>query len=421
MSTVIEFSKHRDEPNVGYDVNHVRSEFPILSRTMNGKPLVYLDSAASAQRPQVVIDTIKYVYEHIYANVHRGVYELSQKSTESYEAARGKVANLLNAPKDRNIVFTRSATEAINLVANSWGRTFLKSGDDILLSEMEHHSNIVPWQMLRDEKDITLSVIPVTDNGDLDYDAFEAMLTDKTKLVAITHMSNALGTLVDVQRIIKAAHKVGAKVLVDGSQAVARMPVDVQALDADFYVFTGHKLYGPNGTGALYAKEELLEAMPPYQGGGEMIREVSFEKSTWAPHPAKFEAGTPNIAGSIALGTAIDYVLAIGMDNIWAHEQDLLDYATDKLSRINGLRLIGTAPNKGGILSFTLKDIHQHDAGMILDNQGIAVRIGHHCAQPLMQRFGVDGTIRASFGMYTTKDDIDALITGVQKTQEIFS
>ena len=404
-----------------YDVEAIRRDFPILSRTVHGKPLVFLDSAASAQKPQIVIDAVANCYSEEYANIHRGVYFLSQLATEKFEGARGKVQRFLNAADAREIVFTRNATEAINLVASSYGRRFLKKGDEIILSEIEHHSNIVPWQLLRDETGIVIKVAPVDDRGALLLDRFRALLSERTKLVAVTHMSNALGTVLPVKEIARLAHDAGALVLVDGCQAVPHMPVDVREIDADFYVFSGHKLYGPSGIGVLYAKAPLLEAMPPYQGGGEMIVSVSFEKSTYAPIPHKFEAGTPHIAGAIGLGAAIDYVTATGLNRISNHEHALTTYATERLMAIPGVSLVGTAPGKGSILSFTVEGVHPHDVGTILDHHGIAVRAGHHCAQPVMDRFKVPATVRASLGMYNTEAEVDVLTAAIRDVREIFA
>ena len=403
-----------------YDVERYRRDFPILTQTMNGKPLVFLDSAASAQKPRCVIDAVSHVYEAEYANVHRGAYALSARATEAYEGARSKVRGFLNAARDSEIIFTKNATESINLVANSFGRKFLQPGDEIIISTMEHHSNIVPWQMLRDEKGLVLKAVPITDDGEFMMSEFKDMLSDKTKLVAITHTSNALGTVTPAAEIAKLAHSAGAKVLFDGSQAVVHMPVDVQALDADFYVFTGHKLYGPSGVGVLYGKEELLDVMPPFLGGGEMIAQVTLEKSTYAELPNKFEAGTPMIAQAIGLGVAVDYVTEIGMDRIAAHEQDLLSYATQRLSAVKGLNIIGTAPVKAAVISFTLGDIHPHDISTIIDRAGVACRAGHHCAQPVMDRFGIMGTTRASFGLYNTRGEADALADALETAREFF-
>jgi cysteine desulfurase/selenocysteine lyase len=407
-------------PSDGLDIRAVRADFPAMSLEVHGKPLVFLDSGASAQKPQVVIDTMRRVYESEYANVHRGAYYLSERATALYEGARETVQRFLNARSRKEIVFTRNATEAINLVAYSWGRKFLKPGDEIVISEMEHHSNIVPWQILRDEKDIVLKVAPVSDDGEFMMDAFKALLTDRTKLVAIAHTSNVLGTIVPAKEIVRLAHDAGAKVLLDGAQAAVHMPVDVQDLDCDFYAITGHKLYGPSGIGALYAKEDLLDAMPPFQSGGDMIGSVSFEKTTWAPLPAKFEAGTPAIVQAIGLGTALDYMTGLGMANIAAHEQDVLNYATQKLSSVEGLTIYGTAPNKAAVISFTLGNIHAHDISTIIDRAGVAVRAGHHCAEPLMHRLGVAATTRASFGVYNTREDADTLVQALETVQEIF-
>ena len=367
-----------------------------------------------------MIDAVSACYEREYANVHRGVYWLSQRTTDAFEAAREKTRAFINARQAREIIFVRQATEGINLVAQSYGRTFLEEGDEVVVTEMEHHSNIVPWQMLRDEKGITLKVIPITDSGELVAGAAEALITGRTKLVAIAHVANALGTILPVHEIGRLARERGAKVLIDGCQAVPHMPVDVQDLDCDFYVFSGHKLYGPTGIGVLYGKAELLEAMPPYQGGGEMIQSVTFEKTEYADIPHKFEAGTPHIAGAVGLGAAIDYINAIGLERIGAHESALFDYAMRRLSEVPGLRHIGTAQSKTGVLSFLLGDVHAHDIGTILDREGVAVRVGHHCAQPVMDRFGIPSTVRASIGLYNTAADIDALVSALGKVTDIF-
>lgn len=406
--------------NAPYDVERIRADFPILSRTVYGKPLVYLDSAASAQKPRQVIDVLSQVYETEYANVHRGAYYLSMRATDAYEGARAKVQQFLNAKHAHEIVYTRNATEAINLVAASYGRTSLKPGDEIIISELEHHSNIVPWQMLRDEKGVVLKVAPIAEDGSLPLDAFEALLSSRTKLVAISHMSNVLGTILPVAAIVRMAHAAGAKVLLDGCQAVTHFAVDVQALDADFYVFSGHKLYGPSGIGVLYGKEALLDAMPPYQGGGDMISTVTFEKSTWAALPNKFEAGTPAIAPAIGLGAAIDYVGAIGLEQIAEHERRVLEYGMQRLSAIEGLTIYGTTPGKAGVISFALDCAHPHDVATIVDRSGVAIRAGHHCAQPLMQRLGAPATARASFGLYNTQAEVDALAEALGKVREIF-
>ncbi len=403
-----------------FDAMRARADFPILEQQVYGRPLVFLDSAASAQKPRAVIDAVRHCYEHEYANIHRGVYYLSERTTAAVEGARGKVRAFLNAAEDREIVLLRGATEGINLVAQSWGRANLKPRDEIVISHMEHHSNIVPWQMLRDELGVVLRIAPIGDDGSLLFDEFEKLLGPRTKLVAITHASNALGTIVPLREVVLAAQLHGARVLVDGAQAVPHMPVDVQALDCDFYVFSGHKLYGPSGIGALYGKAELLEAMPPWQGGGDMIRSVSFEKTEYNVIPYKFEAGTPNIAGAIGLGAAIDYLTGLGIEQIGAHEQTVLDYANHRLGEFNSVRLYGTAPEKASIVSFAVEGVHPHDVGTILDRRGIAVRAGHHCAQPVMERFGVAATVRASFGLYNTTADVDALCDGVREVLEIF-
>lgn len=403
------------------DLARIRADFPALGQDMYGKRLTFLDSAASAQKPRPVLDALRNFYEFEYANVHRGVYWLSQRATERYEQSRAKVRAFLNAARDEEIVFVRGATEGINLVAQSWGRAFLQPGDEVVISGMEHHSNIVPWQMLRDERGIVLRIAPITDDGDLDLVATAGLIGPRTKLVAIAHVANALGTILPVSEVVAMARKVGAKVLVDGCQAVPHMAVDVRALDVDFYVFSGHKLYGPTGIGILYARHEHLVAMPPWQGGGDMIRSVTFEKTEYADPPAKFEAGTPHIAGAVGLGAAIDYVQAIGFDAIAAHERDLMTYATERLGRINSLRIIGTSKAKSSVISFTLSGVHPHDIGTILDREGIAIRAGHHCAQPVMDRFEVAATARASFGIHNGRDDVDALVAGINRVLEIFA
>jgi cysteine desulfurase/selenocysteine lyase len=407
--------------NTAYDVARWRADFPILSERVYDKPLVFLDSAASAQKPQGVIDAMRYCYEHEYANIHRGVYWLSQKSTQAYEDTRVKVQRFINAASEKEIIFTKGTTEAINLVASSYGGSALQAGDEIILSHLEHHANIVPWQLLQQRIGIEIKVAPIDDQGNFLLGEFEKLLSPRTRLVAITHGSNALGTIPPVAEIIRLAHAQGALVLLDGAQAVVHGPVDVQALDVDFYAFSGHKLYGPSGIGVLYGKADLLDAMPPYQGGGDMIRRVTFENTTFADIPGRFEAGTPHIAGAYGLSAAIDYVSNIGMDAIAAHEQDLLRYATGRLQEINSLRLIGTADNKAGIVSFELDGVHAHDIGTILDREGIAVRVGHHCAQPLMDRFNIAGTVRASFGLYNNEADIDALVASLGAVREIFN
>jgi len=407
--------------NGTYPIDRIRRDFPILSESVRGKPLVYLDNGASAQKPRAVIEQISKTYETEYANVHRGVHYMSQMATDAMEASRVTAQKFLNAADEKEIIFVRGATEGINLVASSWGRANLTAGDEIILSVLEHHSNIVPWQMIAEQAGAVIKVVPIDDSGTFLLDEYEKLLSPKTKMVAVTHVSNALGTVVPVADVIRLAHAQGALVLLDGCQSVPHIPVDVQALDVDFYVFSGHKLYGPSGIGVLYGKEALLDAMPPYQGGGEMINRVTFEKTTYAELPFKFEAGTPHIAGIIALGTAIDYLNGIGFDAIAAHEHDLLAYATERLAGMNTINIIGTAAEKAAILSFNIHDVHPHDVGTILDNDGIAVRTGHHCAQPVMDRFDVAATVRASFGMYNTRDEIDALVDGINRVQEMFA
>jgi len=404
----------------GFDVNKIRQDFPILAEKIRGKDLVYLDNAATCQKPQAVIDSIVQLYSHDYANVHRGVHTLSVRSTDKFEAARTKVKSFINATSDKEIIFVRGATEAINLVAQTYGKANIKAGDEILITAMEHHSNIVPWQMLCEQTGAVLKVAPMNYKGELIYSEFEQLLSDKTKLVSVVHMSNALGTINPVKKIIAAAHAKGIPVLLDGAQAIPHMAVDVQELDCDFYVFSGHKLYGPSGIGVLYGKQSLLEAMPPYQGGGDMIRKVTFEETEYNVLPYKFEAGTPAIADVIALGAAIDYLVAIGMENIAVYEAELLDYATAKAKQIEGLTIIGEAEDKGAILSFTLNKIHPHDIGTMLDSLGIAIRAGHHCAMPVMDFYGVPATARASFAMYNTKQEIDVLMAGIQSLIEVF-
>jgi cysteine desulfurase/selenocysteine lyase len=402
------------------DVALIRQDFPILSQLVRGKRLVFLDSAASAQKPRSVMDAERDIYEAGYANVHRGVYWLSQRATDEFEAVREKVRRLLNARETREIVFVRGATEAINLIAQSFGRVFLSAGDEVLITHMEHHSNIVPWQMLREEKGVVLKVAPIDDAGELDLDAFENLIGPRTKLIAVTHVANALGTVVPIEKVIRLAKEHGIPVLIDGCQAVPHQAVDVQALDCDFYVFSGHKLYGPTGIGVLYGKARLLQTMPPWQGGGDMIRSVTFERTEYNELPWKFEAGTPHIIGAVGLGAAIDYVQSIGYDAIGAHETALLAYALRGLSKINSLRIIGQPRHRSGVISFALGEVHPHDIGTILDQDGICVRAGHHCAQPTMDRFGVSATARASFGIYNDRDDVDALVAGLRKVQEMF-
>ena len=405
-----------------FDLTQIRKDFPILAQQVHGKDLVFLDFAASAQKPRVVIDAMVHVMEAQYANVHRGLHWMSERTSDAYEAVRDKTAAFLNAAAREEIIFTRNATESINLVAYTYGRTALQPGDAIVVSEMEHHANLVPWQMLRDAHGVELRIAKITDSGEIDFDSLEAQFADgKVKLLAITHMSNVLGTYTPAERLAAFAHERGAKILLDGSQAVVHRRVDVQAIDADFYVFSGHKLYGPSGIGVLYAKRELLDDMPPFLGGGDMIASVSYARSTWAKPPHRFEAGTPAIIETIGLGAAIDYVQAIGFDAISAHERELTDHALAALSTIEGLKILGTAQDRGGVISFTMRDAHAHDIATLLDRQGIAVRAGHHCAEPLMGRLGVTSTARASFALYTTKAEIDALAAGLERIKRIFA
>jgi cysteine desulfurase / selenocysteine lyase len=403
------------------DVERLRADFPILHQQVHGRPLVYLDNAASAQKPAAVIDAVAAFDSTSYANIHRGVHALSQRATDAFEKARDTVQHFLNAEDRKEIIFTRGTTESINLVAESYARTALNLGDEIVISTMEHHSNIVPWQMVCRERGAVLRVIPINDAGELNLEAYEKLLGRHTRLVAIVHVSNALGTINPIRQMIEAAHRHGIPVLVDGAQAVPHLPVDVQALDCDFYAFSSHKLYGPSGVGVLYGKAALLDAMPPYQGGGEMISAVTFEKTFYKGLPGKFEAGTPNITGVVGLGVAIDYVNAVGLDAIGAHEQELLVYATEQLRQIPQVKLIGTARDKAGVVSFIIDGIHAHDIGTILDREGIAVRAGHHCAQPVMQRFSVPATTRASFALYNTRAEVDALVAGIHKVLEVFA
>jgi len=404
-----------------FDVQSMRADFPILRQTVYGKPLVYLDNAATAQKPRAVIEAMARFYAEDYANVHRSVHALSERATQTYEEARGKVRRFLNARDDREIIFVRSTTEAINLVAHSYGRTRLGPGDEIVLSVMEHHSNIVPWQLVCQDRGAVLRVVPITDDGELLMEEYARLLSSRTKLVAMAHVSNALGTINPLAPIIAMAHARQIPVLIDGAQAVPHLPVDVQALNCDFYAFSGHKLYGPSGIGVLYGKADLLEAMPPYQSGGEMISSVSFERTTYDRLPYKFEAGTPHIAGAVGLGAALDYVGALGMRAIAAHDRKLLAYATNQLSRVPRVRLIGTAKEKVGVVSFVVAGVHPHDVATVLDREGIAIRAGHHCAQPLMQRFAISGTARASLALYNTREDIDALVAGLGEVLEVFA
>jgi cysteine desulfurase/selenocysteine lyase len=404
-----------------YDVARIRREFPILNQKVHGKPLVYLDNAATAQKPQCVIDALTAYYTRDNANIHRAVHTLAGRATAAYEAARDKVRRFINANRAEEIIFTRSATEGINLIAQTFARSQLRPGDEILISTMEHHSNIVPWQILCEQTGAALRVIPINDSGELLLDEFERMLNPRTKIVSVTHVSNALGTINPVEQIIERARRHGAAVIVDGAQAVPHMRVDVAALDCDFYVFSSHKMFGPTGVGVVYGKYDLLCEMPPYQGGGEMIKSVTFEKTIYNDVPHKFEAGTPHIAGVIGLGAAIDYLTEIGLDRITEYEHGLLEYATDSLSRLPQVRLIGTALHKAAVLSFVVDGIHAHDVGTVLDQEGIAVRTGHHCSQPVMDRFGVPATARASLALYNTQDEIDALARGLHKVIEVFS
>ena len=403
-----------------YDVDEIRKDFPILNSIIHGKPLCYLDNAATTQKPISVIDSDVNYYTHFNSNIHRGVHFLSEAATKAYEDARVKVQKYLDASSEKEIIFTKGTTESINLVAQTLGRSTLKEGDEIIISAMEHHSNIVPWQMIASEKKAKIRVIPITDKGDLILDEYRKLLSSKTKIVSVVYVSNSLGTINDVETIISLAHEKNIPVLLDAAQAVNHLSVDVQKLDCDFLAFSGHKLYGPTGIGVLYGKSHYLESMPPYQGGGDMISKVTFEETTFNSIPYKFEAGTANIAGTIGLGAAIDYINSIGIDNIAAHEHELLEYATQELMKINGLRIIGQSDNKCSLISFVLDNIHPHDVGTFLDFEGIAIRTGHHCTQPLMDRFGVPATSRASFGLYNTKHEVDILAAGIKKVIEVF-
>lgn len=403
-----------------FDVKEIRKDFPILGRKIHGKDLIYFDNGATTQKPNCVIEAMNDAYLDKNSNIHRGVHHLSQIATQAHEDARAKVQKFINAKHAHEIIFTRGTTESINLVAFSFGEAFLKEGDEVIVSTMEHHSNIVPWQMLEQRKGIKLRVVPINEKGELDMDAFASMLNEKTKLVSIMHVSNVLGTINPVEEIIRLAHAKNVPVMIDGAQAIAHTEVDVQALDVDFYVFSAHKIYGPNGIGVLYGKEEWLNKMPPYQGGGEMIATVTFEKTVYNELPFKFEAGTPDYVGSVGLAAALDYVSKIGIKNIEAYETELLHYATEKLSKIEGIRFYGTADHKGAVISFLVKDIHHYDMGMLLDKLGIAVRTGHHCAQPLMQNYGIEGTVRASFSFYNTKEEIDLFVKAVERVSNMF-
>ena len=405
--------------NTMLDIEQIRSQFPILHQNINGKPLVYFDNAATTQKPLVVLDAITRYYEHNNANIHRGIHQLAEKATADFEASRRKIQTFLNAEFNEEIIFTYGTTDAINLVAQTYGRKFLGVGDEILISTMEHHSNIVPWQMLCEEKGCTLRIIPINDEGELLMDEYEKMLSERTKFVSVVHVSNSLGTINPIQEIIDKAHSVGAKVLIDGAQATSHIDIDVQALDVDFYVFSLHKLFGPTGMGILYGKKDILNAMPPYRGGGEMIKDVTFEKTTYNELPYKFEAGTPNIADVVAAKSAVEYVETLGKSNIAAHENQLLNYATDAMQSIDGLRIVGKAKEKISVVSFVMDGIHHQDIGVILDQQGIAVRTGHHCTQPLMQRLNLQGTSRASFAVYNTTEEIDKLVAGLYKVKKM--
>jgi len=402
------------------DVEVLRRDFPILARTIHGHPLVYLDNAATTQKPESVIEAVADMYRRSYGNIHRGVHALSVEATDAYEQAREKVRAFVNAAETGEIVFVRGTTEAINLVAQTFGRQRVGEGDEVVVTALEHHSNIVPWQLLCDEKKARLKVLPIDRTGEVCAEELERLLTPRSRVVSIAHVSNALGTLLPVRRIVEIAHARGVPVLVDGAQAVPRLAVDVRELGCDFYAFSAHKMYGSTGVGVLYGRAELLDAMPPYQGGGDMISSVTFEKTTWNVLPYKFEAGTPNIAGAIGLGAAIDYLAKIGIENVTAHEKDLLDYATHSLTALPGLNVIGTAREKIGVLSFTLDGIHPHDIGTVLDQEGIAIRTGHHCAQPVMEFFGIPATARASLALYNTRGEIDALVNGIRKVQRMF-
>ncbi|HLJ96646.1 MAG TPA: cysteine desulfurase [Gemmataceae bacterium] len=412
---------HREAMPACLDVRKLRKDFPILRQKIHGKPLVYLDNAATAQKPQCVIDALGRFYLADNSNVHRGVHLLSQRATEEYEAARHKVQEFLNAPQAREIVFVRGTTEAINLVAHTLGRKQVQPGDEILISHMEHHSNIVPWQILCEERGAVLRVVPIDDQGEMELDEYEKLLNPRTRLVSVVHVSNALGTVNPVREIIALAHRRNIPVLIDGAQAVPHMPVDVQELDCDFYAFSGHKVYGPTGIGVLYGKAAFLEMMPPYQGGGDMISSVTFAKTTYNTLPYKFEAGTPHIAGAVGLRAALEYVRTIGLDVVAAHEQQLLAYVTQTISDVPGVRLVGTARERAGVVSFVLEGVHPHDLGQILDQEGVAIRTGHHCCQPIMDRFHLPATARASFAVYNTKEDVDALVAGLYKAKEMFA
>ena len=419
MTVLTPSAKDLQAPRARFDVEAIRANFPILSREVNGKRLVYLDNGASAQKPRVVLDAIQRAYGHEYANVHRGLHYLSNLATAHFEQARETVRRFVNARSDEEIIFTRNATEAINLVASSYGAPHIGEGDEILLTIMEHHSNIVPWHFLRERQGAVLKWAPVSENGDFLLDAFERLISPRTKIIALTHMSNVLGTIVPLKEVVRIAHERGIPVLADGAQGAVHLPVDVQDLDVDFYAFTGHKLYGPTGIGVLHGREAVLDAMPPFLGGGDMIRTVTFQGSTWNELPYKFEAGTPNIAGAVGLGAAIDYVRAIGFEALEPHESALVARATDELVKVPGVRIVGTARRKASVVSFVMDDIHPHDIGTIVDREGIAIRTGHHCAQPVMDRFGIPATARASFAMYNTMDEVDALVAALGRVRAL--
>ncbi len=418
MDIKVETTKKKIE---AYDVEKIRKDFPILFQKVHGKNLCYLDNAATTQKPQSVIDEVIKYYETINSNVHRGVHSLSEMATQAYEESRNKVRDFINASSEKEIIFTRGTTEGINLVAQSFGRMNLKDGDEVIISTMEHHSNIVPWQMICEEKNAKLKVIPINENGELIFEEFEELLTEKTKIVSVVYVSNSLGTINPVKKIIEKAHSFGVPVLLDGAQAIQHFRVDVQDLDCDFFAFSGHKIYGPTGIGILFGKKALLESMPPYMGGGDMISKVTFEKTTYNQLPYKFEAGTPNIADTIGLGKALEYVNQIGIDKIAVYEKELLDYATESLSQIEGLKIIGQAKEKSSVISFVFDIVHPHDVGTFLDFEGIAVRTGHHCTQPVMDRFNIPATARASFALYNTKEEVDVLVNGLKKVLEVFS
>ncbi|HVH89240.1 MAG TPA: cysteine desulfurase [Terriglobales bacterium] len=407
--------------STGFDVARVRRDFPILAQKVRGKDLVYLDNAATSQKPQQVVDAITRYYQSGNANIHRGVHFLSEHATEEHEAAREAVRQFINATRTEELIFVRGTTEGINLIAQTYGRAHVGSGDEVLISAMEHHSNIVPWQILCEQQGAKLRVIPINDQGELLMDEFQKLMSPRTKIIAVAHVSNALGTINPIREIVKIAHARNVPVLVDGAQGVPHIKVDVQNLDCDFYAFSSHKMYGPMGMGVLYGKYDLLNAMPPYQGGGDMIRSVTFEKTTYNQLPYKFEAGTPDVAGAIGLAAAVNYLNGLGIESVAAHEHELLAYATAELSKLSGIRVIGNAREKAAVLSFVLEGVHPHDIGTILDQEGIAVRTGHHCAQPIMQRFGIPATVRASFGLYNTKSEVDALVAGIDKVREVFA